>query len=284
MSFWLKKILYSLRVLPILFSVIIVLISVRLLLVFTGLINTHDVLPIGTALAAAKEEKASSLPQDKNDKNPDSKEGAEVKKNSEQKSEAGQKATIEEKTKDDSSKQKDPSVEVQDDKDKISIGFDQNEEASDLVDEIDDDFSPQKIELLQKLKERNEVLLKNEQQLLEKNEILKTVQHKIEEKYKELDQKRLDLEKIKNNLSEINKKIVEEDEKKLQRLVKIYQTMKPKDAARIFDKLDMVVLLEVISRMKEGNTAPILANMSAERAQNVTMFLAQKRKTVKTED
>ncbi|MDP3532252.1 MAG: hypothetical protein Q8S31_03080, partial [Alphaproteobacteria bacterium] len=122
------------------------------------------------------------------------------------------------------------------------------------------------------------------QKLLEKNEILKTVEHKIQEKYKELDQKRVDLEKVKNSLSEINKKIVEEDEKKLQSLVKIYQTMKPKDAARIFDKLDMVVLLDVISRMKEGNTAPILANMSADRAQNVTMFLAQKRKTSKTEE
>jgi flagellar motility protein MotE (MotC chaperone) len=284
MSFWLKKILYSLRVLPILFTVIIALISIRLLLVFTGLINTHDVLPIGAALAAAKEDKASSLPQDKNDKKPDSKEGSEAKQKDEQKSEAGQKAPIDEKSKVDSSQQKEPGVVVQDDKSKISAGSDQKEDVNDLTDEIDDDFSPQKIELLQKLKERNDLLLKSEQKLLERNEILKTVEHKIEEKYKELDQKRLDLEKIKNNLSEINKKIVEEDEKKLQRLVKIYQTMKPKDAARIFDKLDMVVLLEVISRMKEGNTAPIMANMSAERAQNVTMFLAQKRKTVKTED
>jgi flagellar motility protein MotE (MotC chaperone) len=278
MSFWLKKILYSLRVLPILFSVIIGLISIRLLLVFTGIINTHEILPIGSAMAAAKDDKATSPPQEKNDKNADSKQ------NAEQKSDAPQQSNPDEKPNDDPSQSKDPNVSVLDSKSETSLPSDAKEAASDSSDDEEDEFSPQKIELLQKLKERSDLLLKKEQKLLEKNEILKTVEHKIQEKYKELDQKRVDLEKVKNSLSEINKKIVEEDEKKLQSLVKIYQTMKPKDAARIFDKLDMVVLLDVISRMKEGNTAPILANMSADRAQNVTMFLAQKRKTTKTDE
>lgn len=281
MSFWLKKILYSLRVLPILFSVIIGLISIRLLLVFTGIINTHEILPIGSAMAAAKDDKATSPPQEKNDKKD---KNIDSKQNAEQKSDAAQQSNPDEKPKDDPLQSKDPNVSVLDSKSETSLESDAKEAASDSSDDEEDEFSPQKIELLQKLKERSDLLLKKEQKLLEKNEILKTVEHKIQEKYKELDQKRVDLEKVKNSLSEINKKIVEEDEKKLQSLVKIYQTMKPKDAARIFDKLDMVVLLDVISRMKEGNTAPILANMSADRAQNVTMFLAQKRKTTKTEE
>src|SRR3546814_4430099 len=59
-------------------------------------------------------------------------------------------------------------------------------------------------------------------------------------------------------------------EGQMQSLVKIYESMKPKDAARIFEELDMEVLLEVVERMKERKTAPILAEMNPERAKTVT--------------
>lgn len=290
MSFWLKRILYSLRVLPILFSVIIALISIRLLLVFTGIIHTHEILPIGSAMAAAKDEKAAP-PQDKTDKKPDAKQDS-SKPEAAQKTETEQKPKAAEKEKDASPKPKDEPAKPKDrneppqdiKKEGSSATPDPKDDTTEASDEEEDDFSQQKIDLLQKLKDRNDLLLKNEQKLTERSEILKTVEHKIEEKYKELDQKRLELEKVKSSLSELDKKIIEEDEKKLQSLVKIYQTMKPKDAARIFDQLDMRVLLDVISRMKEGNTAPILANMTPERAKNVTMYLAQKRRTPKLEE
>ena len=100
MSFWLKKILYSLRVLPILFTVIIGLISIRLLLVFTGIINTHEILPIGSALAAAKDDKATSPPQEKNNKND---KNIDSKQNAEQKSSASQQSNPDEKPNDDPS-------------------------------------------------------------------------------------------------------------------------------------------------------------------------------------
>ena len=53
--------------------------------------------------------------------------------------------------------------------------------------------------------------------------------------------------------------------------------MKPKDAARIFEQLDMVVLLDVIERMKERKSAPILAKMKPQRAKEITLELAQRR-------
>jgi len=53
--------------------------------------------------------------------------------------------------------------------------------------------------------------------------------------------------------------------------------MKPKDAARVFDTLDMPILLDVLQRMKERLAAPILANMDPERAKSVTVELAQRR-------
>jgi flagellar motility protein MotE (MotC chaperone) len=39
----------------------------------------------------------------------------------------------------------------------------------------------------------------------------------------------------------------------------------------------MIVLLEVIGRMKERKTAPILAQMNPRRAKTITLELAQRR-------
>ena len=53
-------------------------------------------------------------------------------------------------------------------------------------------------------------------------------------------------------------------------LVKLYETMKPRDAATIFNDLDLPVLLPVLDRMKEAKAAPVLAAMQPERARLVT--------------
>jgi flagellar motility protein MotE (MotC chaperone) len=60
-------------------------------------------------------------------------------------------------------------------------------------------------------------------------------------------------------------------------LVHIYETMKPRDAATIFDALDMQVLLGVLDRMSERKAAPILAAMQPERARLATQMLAELR-------
>lgn len=61
-------------------------------------------------------------------------------------------------------------------------------------------------------------------------------------------------------------------------LVRIYATMKPKEAARIFDALDMPILLAVMENMKESKSAPILASMSVERARALTEELTNRRR------
>ncbi len=61
---------------------------------------------------------------------------------------------------------------------------------------------------------------------------------------------------------------------RIESLVKIYQNMKPKDAARIFMELDTHVLLDVVERMRESKVAPILALMDPSRAKEITIELA----------
>jgi flagellar motility protein MotE (MotC chaperone) len=62
-----------------------------------------------------------------------------------------------------------------------------------------------------------------------------------------------------------------------QGLVKVYESMKPKDAATIFNDLSMPVLLQVVDRMKDAKAAAIMASMNPDRARDVTTELAQLR-------
>lgn len=58
--------------------------------------------------------------------------------------------------------------------------------------------------------------------------------------------------------------------------------MKPKDAARIWEELDLEVLLDVAELMKEAKIAPILADMDAVKAKTVTSELRSRRQLPKT--
>jgi flagellar motility protein MotE (MotC chaperone) len=60
-------------------------------------------------------------------------------------------------------------------------------------------------------------------------------------------------------------------------LVKVYEGMKPRDAAEIFNSLDKTVLLPVLDRMKPAKAATVLAAMQPDRAREATVELAQMR-------
>jgi len=65
-----------------------------------------------------------------------------------------------------------------------------------------------------------------------------------------------------------------EQQKQVASLVKTYSAMKAKDAARIFNTLPDEVLVPVAQLMKSDVLAPILAAMTAEKAQHLTQKLA----------
>ena len=62
-------------------------------------------------------------------------------------------------------------------------------------------------------------------------------------------------------------------------LVTMYESMKPRDAAKIFDRLDVNVLLQVASMMSPRSMSEILAQMTPDRAQQLTVELANRAKT-----
>ncbi|MCW3475111.1 MotE family protein [Limobrevibacterium gyesilva] len=86
-----------------------------------------------------------------------------------------------------------------------------------------------------------------------------------------------ELTALQGKLEALEKARRDRDEANWGGLVKLYETMKPRDAATIFNDLDTQVLLQVLDRMKEAKAAPVLAAMQPERARQVTAQLAQMR-------
>ena len=62
----------------------------------------------------------------------------------------------------------------------------------------------------------------------------------------------------------------------INQLARIYQSMKPKQAARVFEQLDMDVQIAVALQMRERATAQILAAMTPASAAKLSMALAGK--------
>ncbi len=117
---------------------------------------------------------------------------------------------------------------------------------------------------------RREELERRAQEMDRQAAVLEAAEGRIEEKIREL-------EALQAIIEGLLVKHDEQEEAQLRSLVKIYESMKPKEAARIFEELDMVVLLDVIGRMKERKSAPILAKMNPAKAKAVTLELAQRR-------
>ncbi|MFP4361944.1 MAG: MotE family protein [Alphaproteobacteria bacterium] len=67
------------------------------------------------------------------------------------------------------------------------------------------------------------------------------------------------------------------DEERLARLVKLYEKMRPKEAALIFDDLDFEVLVPLALAMNERKLAPIIAAMTPEVARELTGEVAAER-------
>jgi flagellar motility protein MotE (MotC chaperone) len=136
-------------------------------------------------------------------------------------------------------------------------------------------FTSSEIEVLQKLSGRREVLEQRSRQMAMREKILQATEKRIDNKIGEL--KKLE-GRIKGLLLEHDK----EGEAQIKSLVKVYESMKPKEAARIFEELEMDILLNVTERMKEVKMAKILAAMAPKKAKTLTVRLATRRRLPKT--
>lgn len=129
-------------------------------------------------------------------------------------------------------------------------------------------------EMFQDIVARRKGLEKREKSIVTREALLRAAEQEIDRKYQELSQLRTDIEGLLVQQSE-------EEMASIQSLVTVYEGMKAKDAARIFDTLDLDVLVAVLSKMSERKLSPILAAMNPERARTVTIILAEQKQLPK---
>jgi len=142
------------------------------------------------------------------------------------------------------------------------------------------DFDPSRltaseIEVLQQLAARRTALDQRASELDRRQALLETAAAALEGQIAQLTELR----------DQIAKTVEQHDaaeEARIRSLVKIYETMKAKAAAEIFNRLEMPVLIRVVERMREPKSADVLARMDPVKAKQVTTELARRSKLLET--
>jgi flagellar motility protein MotE (MotC chaperone) len=124
--------------------------------------------------------------------------------------------------------------------------------------------------VLLQLRQRRQELDARETAVAARESVLAAAEQKVSARVAEL-------QALQKSLEAIEATRQEREDTSWQRMVKLYETMKPRDAATIFNELEMPVLLQVLDRMKEAKAAPVLAAMQPDKARDVTAHLAKLR-------
>jgi flagellar motility protein MotE (MotC chaperone) len=130
-------------------------------------------------------------------------------------------------------------------------------------------FTQEEIDLLQNLSVRRGELDRKEQRLDERESLIAAAEARIDAKIEEMKSLKTAIEGL------VETKEAQEDDR-IKKLISVYEKMKPKDAARIWNDLDMDILLQVALGMREANTAAVLSQMTPDRARALTAELAYK--------
>lgn len=123
--------------------------------------------------------------------------------------------------------------------------------------------------ILESLHDRRQQLDVRSRDLDMREQLLKAAEKRLEAKVAEL----------KNVEAQLKTELGNRDKAEAQRLkglITMYEGMKPKEAARIFDRLDMKILVDVSTQMNPRTMSSILAQMNPEMAERLTVELAQR--------
>lgn len=137
-----------------------------------------------------------------------------------------------------------------------------------VEDDNSGNFSETELQILKRLAQRRKILEQWEDDLRVKENVLNITQTKI-------DKKIVELRTLKGDVERVLQQYEDKEEQNTQSLVRIYESMKPKDAAAIFTELDINTLLKIVNNMKEKKAALIIAKMNPVLAKELTIRIAQ---------
>lgn len=123
--------------------------------------------------------------------------------------------------------------------------------------------------ILERLAARRDTLKQRSEALDLREQLLGTAERKLEEGVDTLKQGE-------DKADGSGSQRAEAERTALKNIVTMYETMKPKDAARVFDRLTLDVLVPIVLAMNPRKMAEVLALMQSEPAEKLTVALANR--------
>ena len=133
-------------------------------------------------------------------------------------------------------------------------------------------ISPAEKALLERLGQRREEIEARMRELDMREKLLDSAEKKLGGRVDDLKALEEKVEGPRKQESEANQAV--------KNLVIMYETMKPKDAARVFDRLALDILVPVVQQMSPRKMSDVLAAMSPEAAERLTVALSVRSRPV----
>jgi flagellar motility protein MotE (MotC chaperone) len=129
--------------------------------------------------------------------------------------------------------------------------------------------SPSERAVLERLQSRRQELEARAREIDIRESLLKAAEQRIQSKVDEM-------KGIESRAAAANDQKSEAEKAGFKGLVTMYEGMKPKDAARVFDRLEMPVLIEIATQIAPRKMSDILGQMSSEAAERLTVEMAHR--------
>ncbi len=126
------------------------------------------------------------------------------------------------------------------------------------------------LDVLQRLRQRREELDRRAAELEMRESVIAAAEHNLEGRVEEW-------RRLQSKVEALLARYENEQAEELERLATYYEKMKPKDAARVFNALEMTYLIDIVSRMNDARVAEIIGKMETIKAMELTMEMAKRR-------
>jgi flagellar motility protein MotE (MotC chaperone) len=129
--------------------------------------------------------------------------------------------------------------------------------------------SPSERAILERLQARRQELEARQREIDIRESLLKAAEKRIETKVEEM-------KALETRASAASEQKAEAETARFKGLVTMYEGMKPKDAAKVFDRLDMAVLIEIASQIAPRKMSDIMGLMQPDAAERLTVEMAHR--------
>ncbi len=132
------------------------------------------------------------------------------------------------------------------------------------------EYTQEDLKLFGSLSQKSKDLNEQQQNLDLKEAVLTAIENKISQKIQQIASQQQEMQKV---MSLYDQK----ENAEIKSLANIYSNMKPRDAAGIFNELDMPLLIKIVNSMKERSVAQIIALMNHAKVKDLSIQLSKSR-------